>query len=72
MFLFEKDTKTEYFWSNTYAPTNFKPDKYEVVFAADKIKYLRRDGKISTKTEIVVCKAFHGEIRKITFKNEDE
>ena len=72
MFLYAKDTKTDYIWSNTYAPTNIKPDKYEVVFAADKIKYLRRDGKISTKTEIVVCKTFHGEIRKITFKNEDE
>ena len=46
--------------------------KYEVVFAADKIKYLRRDGNISTKTEIVVCKNHHAEIRKITFKNESD
>ncbi len=70
IFLFAKDTKTNNIWSNTYAPMNIKPDKYEVVFAADKIKYMRRDGDISTKTEIVVCKYHHAEIRKISFKNE--
>lgn len=72
IFMFIKDMKTKYIWSNTYAPMNFKPDKYEVVFAADKIKFLRRDAKISTKTEIVVCKNHHAEIRKITFKNESD
>ena len=51
---------------------NKKPDKYEVVFAADKIKFIRKDGKVSTKTEIVVCKNYHAEIRKISFKNESD
>ena len=72
VFLFAKDTKTKHIWSNTYAPMNVKPDKYEVVFASDKIKFLRRDDTISTKTEIVVCKNHHAEIRKITFKNESD
>ena len=70
IFLFAKDLKTDYIWSNTYAPMNIKPEKYEVVFAADKIKFLRKDYNISTKTEIVVCKNHHAEIRKISFKNE--
>lgn len=70
MFLYIKDLDTDYVWSNTYAPMNKKPDKYEVVFAADKIKFLRTDAKITTKTEIVVTKNHHAEIRKITFKNE--
>ena len=70
IFMFAKDTKTNYVWSNTYAPMNFKPDKYEVIFAADKIKFIRRDASISTKTEIVVSKSHHAEIRKISFKNE--
>ena len=72
IFLFAKDIKKDYIWSNTYAPMNIKPDKYEVVFASDKIKYLRRDDMITTKTEIVVCRNHHAEIRKITFKNESE
>ena len=72
VFLFAKDLDTNYVWSNTYAPINKKPDKYEVVFAADKIKYLRSDGAISTKTEIVVTRGFNAEIRKITFKNDSD
>lgn len=72
IFLYVRDVDTNYVFSNTYAPVNKKPDKYEVVFAADKIKYLRRDGVISTKTEIVVTKNHHAEIRKITFKNEGD
>lgn len=72
VFLYIKDLDTNYIWSNTYAPMNKKPDKYEVVFAADKIKYLRTDGKITTKTEIVVTKNHHAEIRKVTFKNESD
>ena len=72
IFLYVKDLDTNYIWSNTYAPMNKKPDKYEVVFAADKIKYLRTDGKVTTKTEIVVTKNHHAEIRKITFKNESD
>jgi len=72
IFLFIKDLDSNKIWSNTYAPMNVKPDKYEVVFASDKIKFLRRDDNISTKTEIVVCKNHHAEIRKITIKNEDD
>ena len=72
IFLFIKDTKTNYIWSNTYAPMNVNPDKYEIIFAADKIKYIRKDTNISTKTEIVVCKNYHAEIRKISFKNESD
>ena len=68
--IFIKDLKTKYIWSNTFAPMNVKPDKYEVVFASDKIKYIRKDGDITTKTEIVVTKNHHAEIRKVTFKNE--
>ena len=72
VFLFIKDTKSNHIWSNTYAPINEKPDKYEIVFASDKIKFLRKDSNVTTKTEIVVCNNHHAEVRKITFKNEED
>ena len=72
IFLFIKDMKTKYIWSNTYAPMNIKADKYEVIFASDKIKFIRKDKDISTKTEIIVCKNHHAEIRKVSFKNESD
>ena len=72
MFMFIKDVKDNKVWSNTFSPINIKPEKYEVVFASDKIKYLRRDDEITTKTEVVVCKNHHAEIRKISFKNDTD
>ena len=72
MFLYIKDISNNKVWSNTYAPINQKPDKYEVVFASDKIKYIRRDGNITTKTEIIVTRDNHSEIRKYTFTNDSD
>lgn len=68
-YLYIKDLDTNKVWSNTYAPTNIKPDKYNVVFATDRIKFLRMDEGISTKTEIIVTREKNAEIRKVTFKN---
>lgn len=72
MFVYIKDLKSNFVWSNTYAPMNIKPDKYEVVFALDRIKFIRQDRDIMTTTEIVVTKTYNAEIRKITFKNLSE
>lgn len=69
MFVYIKDLSNNNVWSNTYAPINIMPKKYEVVFALDRIKFIREDNDIMTTTEIVVTKMHHAEIRKITFKN---
>lgn len=68
-FLYIKDLKTNKIWSNTYAPINTKPEKYEIVFASDKIKYILTDNDITTTTEIVVTSNTPAEIRKVTLKN---
>jgi len=68
-YLYIKDLESDKVWSNTYAPTNVKPDKYNVVFATDRIKFLRMDQGVSTKTEIIVTREKNAEIRKITFQN---
>ena len=72
IYMYIKDLDTNYVWSNTYAPINKKSDTYEVVFASDKIKYLRTDGKIMTTTEIIVTPYHNAEIRKITLKNNSD
>lgn len=68
-YLYIKDLDTNKIWSNTFAPTKIKPEKYNVVFANDRIKFSRTDEKITTQTEIVVVKENDAEIRKVTFKN---
>ena len=68
-FLYIRDLDNNRVWSNTYAPVNIKPDRYHVVFALDRIKYMRADNDIITTTEIIVTKKHNAEIRKVTFKN---
>ena len=69
MFVYIKDVESGKFWSNTYSPTNVEPDKYNIVFASDRINFIRQDGFITTKTEIIVTKEHNAEIRKITLRN---
>ena len=72
MFMYIKDLSNSKFWSNTYSPTYVKPDKYNVVFASDRITFIRQDENITTKTEIIVAKEFNCEIRRVTFKNNSD
>ena len=72
MFLYIKDLKNRNVWCNTYAPINKMPEKYEVVFALDRMKFIRLDDEIITTTEIAVSRTHHAEIRKITFKNTSD
>ena len=71
-FVYIKDLADNKYWSNTFAPVNIKPDKYNIVFASDRINFLREDNGVMTKTEIIVTKEHDAEIRKITFKNHTE
>ncbi len=68
-FIYIKDLDTKRIWSNTYSPSLLKPTNYEVVFALDKVKFVRTDKDVITTTEIVVTRSHNAEIRKITFKN---
>jgi cyclic beta-1,2-glucan synthetase len=72
IFVYLKDIKTNKVWTNTYGPSCAKPDKYHVVFASDRIKYVREDEGIITTTEITVAKEHYAEIRKITIENTKE
>ena len=71
-FVYIKDLASGAYWSNTYAPVNIKPERYSIVFASDRITFLRLDNEVLTKTEMIVTKEHDAEIRKITFKNHSD
>ncbi len=71
-YLYIRDLKTNKIWSNTYAPVYKTPDKYEVVFATDRVKFIREDDHFVTKSEIIVTKKHNAEIRKYTFINNSK
>ena len=69
MFFYIKNKKNNKFFTNTYYPSIKEPDKYHVVFASDRIKYMREDKHLITTTEITVTKDHNAEIRKLTIEN---
>lgn len=58
-------------WSNTYAPFNYGSEKYKVVFSPDKAEFLRSDGQLDTRTEVIVSAEDNAEIRRISVTNHD-
>ena len=72
MFMYIKDLSNSKFWSNTYSPTYVEPSKYNVVFASDRITFVRQDENVTTKTEIIVTKEHNAEIRRVKFKNNSK
>ncbi|MEI6102066.1 MAG: glycosyl transferase, partial [Eubacteriales bacterium] len=72
MFCFLRHVETDTVWLGAYAPQGLLPEKYEVVFTADKAQFKRLDENIETTTEIVVASGDNVEIRRITLKNMGE
>ncbi|MDD4035743.1 MAG: glucoamylase family protein, partial [Bacilli bacterium] len=70
IFVYIRNLANNKVWSNTYAPIATKPNKYKVIMASDRIKYIREDEGIVTTTEIMVVKDHNAEVRKITFNNK--
>lgn len=72
MFCFLRHVETGAVWSSIYAPLSILPEKYEVLFTADKAQFKRVDENIETTTEIVVASRDNVEIRRITLRNLGE
>jgi cyclic beta-1,2-glucan synthetase len=69
-FIFVKDTSNESVWSTTYQPmAGVIPQSYKVIFGEEKVEFRRKDGDITTHTEILVAPEDNVEIRHITLIN---
>lgn len=68
-FIYLRDVENGKVWSAAYQPFEKTPRFYEVVFSEDKAVIKRRDGNISTQTEIIVSPEDNAEIRRISITN---
>jgi cyclic beta-1,2-glucan synthetase len=69
-YIFIKNIASQLTWSTTYQPTTqVIPKSYQVTFREDKADFERRDGDISTHTEILVSSEKNVEIRHVTLTN---
>ena len=67
--IYVKDISARRLWSVTYQPTAAEPDAYRVRFATDRAVFVRRDGDIGTRTDIVVVQRDRAEVRVVTLTN---
>lgn len=71
-FIYIRETGTGQLWSSAYLPVMIRPDSYRAIFSHDKIEYERKDGTISTHTEITLSPVDQLEIRKVTLANHGQ
>lgn len=59
-------------WSAAHQPCHYSGEDYKVTFAPDRVEYYRKDGNISTRTEVVVSSEDEVEIRRISLTNHSQ
>ncbi len=68
-FCYIRDLKTKDFWSNSFQPTQKKPENYEAIFSKGRAEFRRRDNDLDTHTEIVVSPEDDIELRRVRITN---
>jgi cyclic beta-1,2-glucan synthetase len=68
-YVYLRDPDSGRLWSTGYQPSGTEPDRYEVTFTEDRAEFVRVDGTMSTKLEILISPEDDAEVRRITLTN---
>ena len=68
-YCFVRDIANGHYWSSTAQPCGDRPESYEVTFTDARVEIRRRDGGISTHTEIAVSPEDDVEVRRVKLHN---
>jgi cyclic beta-1,2-glucan synthetase len=68
-FCFVRDLAANRTWSVGHQPMGVPADRYAAEFAPDRITLHRLDGRVETRTEIVVVAGDEAEVRRVTLTN---
>jgi cyclic beta-1,2-glucan synthetase len=68
-YIFLRDADSGACWSAGYQPLGGEPDSYEVTFTEDRAEFVRRDGSIETRLEVIVAPEDDTELRRISLTN---
>src|SRR3990167_3160653 len=71
-YVFLRDIASDQAWSAGYQPLGAAPDDYAVAFAEERAVITRRDGAITTPTEVMVAADGDGELRRVTLFNQGD
>src|SRR5580765_4130492 len=56
-------------WSAGFQPSGEEPASYEVSFSEDRAEFLRHDGAIATRLEVIVSAEDDAEVRRVSLTN---
>ena len=68
-YVFLRDIENGEIWSSTYQPTVAEPAQYTASFTEDRAEIVRRDGGMTTLTEVIVSPEDDAEVRRICVTN---
>ena len=68
-FIFLRDVATGDYWSAGFQPSGALPTSYEAAFSEDRAEFVRRDGAITTRLEVIVSSEDDAEVRRISLTN---
>ncbi len=68
-FIYLRDVLSSERWSAGYQPSAETPESYHVSFAEDRAEFLRRDGAIATRLEVIVSAEDDAEVRRVSLTN---
>lgn len=71
-YIFIRNPEDKSYWSTGLHPSTAKPETYKVTFGEEKVEFSRRDGMISTLTQIIVAPEDDVEIRHVTLINHSD
>ncbi len=67
--IYIKNRETHQFWSAGFQPTSATPQSEQIKFYPHTVEFLRSDGELSTRTQIVIAPNVDVEIRLVTLTN---
>ena len=71
-YVFLRDIASGQTWSAGYQPFGVAPDDYAVAFTEERAVITRRDGELTTTTEVLVAADGDGELRRVTLFNHGD
>ena len=72
MFFYIQNLNSGEVWSAAYQPCRHSGEDYKVTYAPDQVEFFRKDGNITTHTEIVVSPEDQAEMRRISLTNHSK
>lgn len=72
MYFYIQNLNSGEVWSATHQPCRDSGENYKVTYAPDRVEYIRKDGNITTRTEVVVSPEDQTEIRRISLTNHSQ